>query len=270
MSAGLPEIRHWPDLPIQPPPPIPRNRYQLPRETLRHFPSERIGSGATSWAFPSHLDNPACDWLRTLRDLYAMPINFPAALSPQAGLLLHALILNVRPRVAVEVGTYLGISTIWMAAALAEGAILNSFDDFTPIEKGPWRDAELPEGRLELVARSIAQAGLADRVLLHKGNSSFAIRGHAAELRARGGVDLAFLDGDHGRFGLLHDFHAVEPVLNTGGYVILHDVFPEICDHEGPRHLLDHLHAHAQGLYEHCELYLSPLNYGLAVARRIG
>lgn len=275
MSEGHPEVRRWEPLEPLDPPPAPAHRYALPRETLRHFPSERIWEGEaraleTGWAFPEFLASSGSAWVQTLRGLYAQRINFPAALSPEAGLLLHSLVRNVRPRVAAEVGTFLGVSTIWMAAALPEGSSLHSFDDFSPIEKGPWRDETLPRGRLDVVAATIARAGLGGRVVLHHGNSSFAIRGMSAELRARGGVDLAFLDGDHGRFGLLQDFWSVEPLLNTGGYVILHDVYPELCDHDGPRHLLDHLHARAQGLYEKCEVYLSPLNYGLAVLRRIG
>ena len=70
---------------------------------------------------------------------------------------------------------------------------------------------------------------------------------------------------------MLQDLRAVEPVLNTGGYIALHDTFPEQCgDHMGPRHILDHLTSEAQGLYEVCELYTAPLNYGMALLRRIG
>ncbi|QYU68566.1 hypothetical protein J4558_27910 [Leptolyngbya sp. 15MV] len=59
-------------------------------------------------------------------------------------------------------------------------------------------------------------------------------------------------------------------MLNTGGYVVLHDIFPEQCSHEGPRHLLDHVMSVAAGLYEVCEVYTAPLNYGMAVLRRVG
>jgi hypothetical protein len=64
---------------------------------------------------------------------------------------------------------------------------------------------------------------------------------------------------------------AIEPVLNTGGCILVHDTFPEQCGgHEGPRHLIDHIHTKAQGLYEVCELYTAPLNYGMALLRRVG
>ena len=75
-----------------------------------------------------------------------MPIVFPASLSPEAGLMLHSLIRNLRPRVIVEVGTFCSVSTHWMAAALHEmggNGVIHAFDDFGPIYKGPWRDAEM-------------------------------------------------------------------------------------------------------------------------------
>ena len=71
--------------------------------------------------------------------------------------------------------------------------------------------------------------------------------------------------------GVLEDLWAIEPILNTGGYICLHDTFPEQCgDHAGPRHILDHLREVAQGAYELCELYTAPLNYGMALLRCIG
>jgi hypothetical protein len=53
--------------------------------------------------------------------------------------------------------------------------------------------------------------------------------------------------------------------------VLLHDTYPEQCgNHEGPRYIIDHINEIGQGLYELVELHLSPLNYGMALIRRIG
>jgi len=106
------------------------------------------------WNFPAFLDT-SIPWVGVLRDLYAWPLSFPASISPEAGLLLHALVRNIRPRTAVEVGSFIGASTIWMAAALDSaagdaahspipegrlGGIIHAFDDFGPTPKGPWRE----------------------------------------------------------------------------------------------------------------------------------
>lgn len=257
-------------------------RSPLPRERLAHYPRLH-GPHPTRWEFPAYLDNPGCRWLQALKALYAEPITFPASLSPEAGLLIHGLIRNLQPRVIVEVGTFCSVSTHWMASALlesgrtpertsgADGAEIHCFDDFGPIHKGPWRDVDMLTGREQWVSDRLSRAGLREFVTLHPGNSSERIAATQDRLRSAGGVDFAFIDGDHTIPGAVADLRAVEPVLNTGGYVLLHDTFPDQCgEHLGPRHILDHVHEMAAGLYEQVELYLSPLNYGMGLLRRIG
>lgn len=257
-----------------PQPTVPETKTALPRQALEHFPRIDDTEHPVRWEFPSYLDNPNCRWLQALKEMYAMPIVFPASLSPEAGLMLHSLIRNLRPRVIVEVGTFCSISTHWMAAALQEmgsNGVIHSFDDFGPIHKGPWRDAEMLSGRMEWIQDRLARAGLLDRVIFHPGDSPTQLVAARDDLARAGGVQFAFIDGDHTIPGALQDFWAVEPVLNTGGYVLLHDTFPEQCgDHDGPRHIIDNLATVGAGLYESVELYLSPLNYGMALLRRIG
>lgn len=252
----------------------PATRERLTRDRFAFFPRIRDDEHPTRWRFPSYLDNPSCRWLQALKEMYAMPIVFPASLSPEAGLMVHAIVRNIRPRIIVEVGTFCSVSTHWMASALhetGENGVIHAFDDFGPIHKGPWRDAEMLQGREEWVRTRLNKAGLLDRVVLHPGDSSTQICAMHAELAAAGGVQFAFIDGDHSIDGAVKDLLAVEPVLNTGGYVLLHDTYPEQCGgHDGPRHILDHLNSVGQGVYEACELYLSPLNYGIGLMRRVG
>src|SRR5262245_42335418 len=76
-----------------PPPPIPANRFRFARQQLRFFPMLRAEEDhPKTWTFPSYLDNPAVPWLMVLKEMYAMPLAFPASFSPEAGLLLHALV----------------------------------------------------------------------------------------------------------------------------------------------------------------------------------
>ncbi len=256
-------------------------RSPLPRERLGHYPRLHTAH-PTRWEFPAYLDNPGCQWLQAIKALYAEPITFPASLSPEAGLMLHGLIRNLQPRLVIEVGTFCSVSTHWMVSALLEngyapgrasegGAEIHCFDDFGPIRKGPWRDVEMLKGREGWVSDRLTRAGLREYVTLHPGNSSDRIAATRDRLGELGGVDFAFIDGDHTIPGAVADLRAVEPVLNTGGYVLLHDTFPDQCgEHLGPRHILDHVHEVAGGLYEQVELYLSPLNYGMGLLRRVG
>ncbi len=261
------------------PPAVPRNKYALPRSSLRFMPRlEKLQEHPTSWSLPGLLaDGSDAAWIRELRSIYADPIAFPASVSPQCGLLLHALVMNLRPRIAVETGSFIGASTIWIAAAMESaptaGArpVLHTFDEFGPVKPGAWRQDGFEGDRLALVRERLDRAGLADRVVLHRGDSASELLNGREALRQAGGVDFALLDGDHSIAGATRDLWAVEPVLNTGGYVVVHDTIPEQCgEHPGPRHIVDRINEIAQGLYERCELYLSPLNYGLAVLRRIG
>jgi predicted O-methyltransferase YrrM len=264
---------------------------------LRFFPRlVEFERHPRSWAFPRHLESSTEPWVRAIRDLYAHPVAFPSSMSPEAGLLLHALVRNIRPRTVVEVGTFVGVSTIWMAAALEEAAsdpggapvapnqtrgIVHCFDVFAPVPRAEWRDAELTEDRLEFVRGWLTRAGLAHRAVFHKGDSAAQLLACRDQLRGTpdpihpdrhtGGVDFALIDGDHTIKGAVRDLEAVEPVLNPGGYILLHDTFPEECgDHLGPRHIVDHIASVAKGLYQVCDLYTAPLNYGMALLRRIG
>jgi predicted O-methyltransferase YrrM len=209
-----------------------------------------------------------------------MPIAFPDSISPEAGLLIHALVRNIQPRVVVEVGAFVGISAHWIAAALAEFAAgqpadlsspphLHVFDRFDPIRKGAWREAELLEDRRAWIADRLRAADLEPFVTLHAGDSAPQIDAARADLVAAGGVQLAFIDGDHTPAGVLRDFRAIEPALNTGGFILLHDTIPEQCTHTGPRRLLDTIQEVGTGRYEKMDLYSAPLNYGLGLLRRV-
>lgn len=276
-----------------------------PPESLGHFP--RLGGRKNhphGWDFPDYLNPNGTRWLTALRELYDEPITFPASLSPQAGLLLHSLVRNIRPRVLIEVGMFCSISTHWMAAALLENgctpgkdAVIYCFDNFAPITKGPWREVEMLKGRQEFVTKRLERAGLLDFVRIHPGDSPAEIRNCWEQCRAGGGIDFAFIDGDHTIPGAVADFVATEPVLNTGGYVVLHDTFPDECGgHLGPRYILDRVRTTrptpprksrwwartkktpdipadqqpvGEGVYDRTDIYLGPTNYGLGLLRRL-
>jgi len=243
-----------------------------------HFPASQLAEvppdELTPWAFPSFLGTPRCRWLRALREAYRHPVSFPASISPDAGILLHSLIRNIRPRIVVETGTFLGISTVWIAAALADldgDGVVHSFDDFGPISPGPWRIASMAQGRFEFVDALLRRAGLRDRVVLHVGDSADSLRACTESLRDKEtgcGVQLAFLDADHSPAGIRRDFDAVHPLLDTGGYLLLHDVLPTICGHQGPRLLFDDLARHPDA-WQAVDIYLAPVNYGFGLLRRL-
>lgn len=260
-------------------------KLRLPRHALSFFPGPvDRADHPTRWTFPGWLRNDEVPWLRLLGELYEHPAAFPASVSPEAGLLLFSLVRNIRPRTVVEVGSFIGISTVWMAAALEEigdapaasgdpqgrPGVLHAIDTFDDLEANDWRAVRVADRRAMLVSH-VDRAALSARVRVHEGVSWEVLPTLHDTLRGGGGVHLALLDGDHGAEGLRRDVIALEPVLPTGGYIVVHDTIPERCGgHVGGRHLLEHINAFAAGLYEQVEIALAPLNYGLGVFRRLG
>ncbi len=223
------------------------------------------------WNIPQDLRDNTAPWARALVDLYEEDASWPSSIVPEGGMLLHALVRNIQPRVIVETGTCLGASTIWMAGALraSGGAALHTFDLFRAPPEERLAASPLFQNRRRGVEERLAAAGLADLVHIHEGDSAAQIVAQRDHLRSLGGVQLAFIDGDHSPKGALADLQAVEPVLQIGGYVMLHDTFPEVCNHVGPRWLLDNIGGVSRARYQVCDLYTAQTNYGLAIMRRV-
>jgi predicted O-methyltransferase YrrM len=237
-------------------------------EQSRFFP---VGD-PKPWVVPQDLREVAQPWARVLVDLYDNDASWPGSIAPEGGLLLQTLVRNIQPTVIVETGTFTGVSTIWLASglqALGRGHV-HTYDLFRmPPREAP--AAALFDTTVRgSVERRIADAGLAESVTLHEGDSASNLVASHEQLRAAGGVQFAFLDGDHSPEGVLADLRAVEPVLQIGGFVVLHDTFPDVCSWDGPRWLVDNLASVSSATYQVCDLYLAQCNYGLTLLRRIG
>ena len=253
----------------------------LPPRELEFFPKEQPTPGQMRWVVPRHMETDPRAWVQSLVRLYQHPLSYPFSISPEAGMLLHAVVLNARPRVAIEIGSNIGVSGLWMAGAMHDAGHgkLFCFDDFQPMKRLGELAEHQPPDRERFLRDVLAEAGVADRVEVFPGRSDQEVARAAERIIAEGragghelsaGVQLAFIDGDHNPEGVLRDFKAVEPLLDTGGLVVFHDTFPWMCSWDGPRHLLNTLHMHSTGTYQSIDLYLAPVNYGLAILRRIG
>ena len=239
------------------------------RENLPEFFELLYGDKAYTlkYRLPSYLRSSPEPWCATLRNMYVVNIARPSSLSPQQGEFLRSLVTNSNPKTVVEIGTFFGISSIWIAAALqdaANGGRLYSIDLFKDI-------LPLPNGRrtkcildpMQKVADNVARAGLQDCVTLIQGDSRV-IGEKWAEISSTG-IDLLYIDGDHSIEGCLADFKLFSPHLNPGGFIVLHDIYPANCSCDGPRFLLDMLNAKAK--LQTFELETSPHNFGMAVFR---
>jgi caffeoyl-CoA O-methyltransferase len=122
---------------------------------------------------------------------------------PEAGELLHVLALAARARRIVEVGTAIGVSTLYLARALPDDGVIVSF------EVDPERHA---------AARDyLDQAGVLHRADLRLEDA----RGGLASLEP-GTFEFAFIDGVKAQYG---DYlELVIPLLAPGGVLAIDNV----------------------------------------------
>lgn len=130
-------------------------------------------------------------------------VQMPAMLSGHLqGRFLALISQLVRPRIAVEIGTYTGYSALCLAEGLAPGGMLHTIDI----------DPYLPE----MVHRYIEKAGMLDRITMH----------HRPALEVIPGLpdpfDLVFIDADKQNYPAY--LEAVLPRMAKGGIIIADNV----------------------------------------------
>ncbi|MGN6169109.1 MAG: O-methyltransferase [Solirubrobacteraceae bacterium] len=121
---------------------------------------------------------------------------------PQTGALLHVLALACGARRIVEVGTAIGVSTLYLARALPPGGSITSF--------------EVDDRRHRAARRYLERAGVADRCDLRLQDA----REGLAELE--GDFDMAFIDGVKTQYG--DYFDRLLPRLRAGGLLAVDNV----------------------------------------------
>ena len=152
------------------------------------------------------------------------------------GLALHetaARYARVGP--ILEVGTYCGKSTIYLAAAArAAGQVMITVDHHRGSEENQpgweYHDPELVDpgtGRLDTLPHfraTLAASGLEDSVIAIVGRSADVARLWGT------GLGMVFIDGGHTDAAAIADYQGWAPHLAIGGALAIHDVFPDPAD----------------------------------------
>lgn len=142
-------------------------------------------------------------YLRELRAETHEKVQMPMMLSGHLqGRFLSMLSHLVRPRIAVEIGTYTGYSALCLAEGLAEAGMLHTIDI----------DPYLPE----MVHRYIEKAGMLDRITMHHRPALEVIPSLPAPF------DLVFIDADKQNYP--NYFDAVIDRVRPGGLIIADNV----------------------------------------------
>jgi predicted O-methyltransferase YrrM len=223
------------------------------------------------WEIPDWLKKTKTKWAKTLIRLYKHPMSFPGSVSPNAGVLLRSLVMNIAPKTVIEVGSFIGASSIWVASAMAEYDRRNKLyclDLFPPAHGNnvyaPGVIFKDPSG---FIAKNMKKCGFEDFVETFRGDSKVLIHEIAKKIDAP--VDFAIIDGDHTVEGCVADFMAMEKHVVTGGYILLHDIFIDYCGVDGPAYTLIEKIKPLNKKFEACQIYTAPLNFGYALIRKI-
>jgi len=137
--------------------------------------------------------------------------------------------------VMVEIGAWCGKSTLYLGgAAEATGSVLLSIDHHRGSEENQagWEhhDADLvdpDEGRLDTLPhwrRAVARAGLEHVVVGVVGDSPTVAACWTTPLA------FCFIDGGHGEDPAWADYRGWAPHVARGGWLAIHDVFPDPAD----------------------------------------
>jgi predicted O-methyltransferase YrrM len=159
---------------------------------------------------------------------------------PEEGEALYAAgIKGAEIGVLVEIGTYCGKSTIYLAAAARRyGRKVVTVDHHRGSEEHQvgweYHDAELVDphvGKLDTLPaarRTWHDAGVEDDVIAVVGRSSdVAALWHTS---ASNPVGLVFIDGGHTEAAAQADYEGWSKHVSPGGLLAIHDVFPDPAD----------------------------------------
>jgi len=167
------------------------------------------------------------------------------------GSTLAMFVHMLRPERVLEIGTFTGYATLWMAEALPENGLITTIDVNEELE--------------DMVRNYIARSGLASRIQY--------IIGNALEVAPslQGSFDMVFIDADKINYKAYYEM--VLPKVRPGGFIIADNVLwggkvvsEEILKNNGEaiREFNDYVHND-----ERVENVLFPIRDGLMIARKL-
>jgi predicted O-methyltransferase YrrM len=243
---------------------------RIAKSDLRSFfqqYKESVGGESQVWTLPKWFLSSDDPVMNILRDMYGQDTSFRAALPPSQGRILRKLILEHQPKNVVEIGCYIGISSLWIGSALQQVGRGHLFGVDTFIDKEPrppycWDYLQSPQ---DFARRHVEKAGLKGIIDFVQSKSS--VFGENFPSYTKEKIDFLFIDGDHRVGGCIDDLISFYPHVKEGGHILLHDTNPERCGWHGPRYLLDHC-FNDSSLFEATEIDTEP-NYGMALITKL-
>ena len=221
--------------------------------SLSHIPPTPLTPDLYDYALRVGVREPAV--VRELREETATVANGEWSIAPEQGPLLALFVGLIGAKNILEVGTFTGASTLWMASAMPVGGRIVAMDvseEYTAIAKRYW-----------------AKAGVSDRIDLRMQPALTTLDELLAAGRA-GSFDVAFIDADKGNVG--HYYDRCLSLVRQGGLILIDNTLwdgkpadPSVNDDStvGIRELNARLTAD-----ERIELCFLTMSDGLTVCRK--
>lgn len=200
-----------------------------------------------------------------LIEMNNLPCSHPASVNTDVADFFYSLTKMLRPLLIVEIGCFIGFSTIHFAKAFKE----IGFGSIISIDAFDWEVdvGKRMQNRKEIAEYYRKKARMEDIITYIKGYSTEVYPQIAKQINNK--IDLLYIDGDHSVKGVFGDFNTYYNDLRLGGYLILHDINPLMCGCDGPRVLIEHLKV-SRAVPKHLEIIEMQTRdgFGISVLRK--
>ena len=156
--------------------------------------------------------------LNLLSGPFYWPTSWPTSLDPESGELVYSIVRLLKPKIAVEIGTFKGYAAICVGQALEDN------------NKGKLYTIDPVE--MEIVKIAIRKSGLKNRIEYVVDYSENVI----SKLNLKE-IDFAMIDGDHSYESVKKDFELIKDLISKGGTVVFHDTIW----FEGPKKVVEEI-----------------------------
>src|SRR5262245_17939358 len=190
--------------------------------------SVRAAAAVASLDLAALLHDPttATAWTAAEQRIAVLGLTTVGGMNPGDRRALYYLIRHLRPQRVLEIGTLAGASTVHLAMGLAHAwpespdirLLTVDIVDVNDSERAAWRRLGLAQSPRQ----AMEQLGLGAIVAFRTARS--------LDLLTQPGesFDLIFLDGDHRLQTVLAEIPAALARLRPGGFLLLHDYFPDL------------------------------------------
>jgi predicted O-methyltransferase YrrM/PAS domain-containing protein len=166
-----------------------------------------------SWFFPSDSFQPAEPYINQVAHKsrndpkYAGRYGLAGSAEPETGSTLYSLVRLMRPKNVIEIGSYIGTSSICIAQALVDNG-----------DSGMLNCIEAENNHIALAIDHLREASLEHKVIFHYGCSH-----DPSIIHALPSSEIIFVDGDHSYEGAKKDFDIYSKLLTDDGIIVYHD-----------------------------------------------